>query len=247
MGVQNDIRGIGRESFDHTSLIPGGEKLESYVEMGALAKFPRDPDEIFLTTASTMTVLGHEFGHRWLTFVHFQDENGEESSEILTGMRGGHWSFYASSQGSLMHGNGWTDNGDGTFTTTSEAHTRYSPVDLYLMGLRSRGNVDDFFYIADPDDGGAQRFQLPVVGVTLGGRRVDVSLEDILAVEGPRRPTAVTAPKSFRTAFVLVSMAGQEVSPKSVIQLDRYRRRWMGYFQEVTRHRGVVSTTLVPR
>ena len=71
--------------------------------------------------------------------------------------------------------------------------------------------------------------------------------EDIVAFEGPRRPTPVTAPKSFRTAFVLVSMAGQKVSPKSVNQLDRYRRRWMSYFQEVTGHRGTVRTALVPR
>lgn len=245
--MKSDVQGIGKESYDRTSLIPGTTRLETYVEMGSLDKFPKDPNQIFMVTASTMTVLGHEFGHRWLAFVHFQDENGEESSELLNFDRGGHWSYYTSAQGSLMHGNFWLDNGDGTFTSTADAHKRYSSLDLYLMGLVSRGNVDDIFFIADPDDGGYRRFLLPVIGHTLGGRRVDVSFDDIVAIEGLRDPRGAISPKHFRTAFVLVTLDGERVKRESIDQLDRYRRRWVGFFQEATGHRGTVSTALVPR
>lgn len=243
--LQNEIRGIGVETFDATFLVPASRNLEIFVQMGNLSRFPDDPDEIFMTTASTMTVVGHEFGHRWLAHVRFLDGAGEESWDLLDGPGGIHWSFHMSSQGSLMHGNDWQDNGDGTFTATAGAHTRYSPLDRYLMGLASPASVPDFFYIADPD--GGDRGGLPVIGETVSGRRVDVSLADVVAVEGPRDPIRAASPNSFRTAFLVVGLVGQGVSRQAIDKVDRIRERWSGYFHEATGRRGQVLTTLFPR
>jgi hypothetical protein len=243
--LRNEVRGIGFETFDNSFLVPASRKLENVVQMGDLSRFPDDPDEIFMTTASTMTIVGHEFGHRWLASVRFIDAGGGESSDLLNGPGGVHWSFHMSSQGSLMHGNDWRDNGDGTFTATDGAHTRYSPLDRYLMGIASPASVGEFFYIADPD--GGDRGALPVIDQTVAGRRVDLTLADVVAAEGPRRPARAASPNSFRTAFLVVGLTGQGVSQEAITKVDRYRERWSGYFHEATGRRGEVLTTLFPR
>lgn len=88
---------------------------------------------------------------------------------------------------------------------------------------------------------------LPVFEGTVHGERVDVSIDDIRAADGPRRPAPAASPRSFRTAFLLVSLVGQDASPDSIAKLDRYRRRWISYFRETTDNRGEVKTTLFPR
>jgi len=129
---RQETQGIGADLYDFGFLIPGSDNLLSLVEMGDLARFPDNPNEIFLgDTGSTMVVLGHEFGHLWLAFASFLDAAGNVSAAHRLGA---HWSFYMDAEGSLMHGNDWIDNGDGTFSATDGAHRRYSPLDRYLMG-----------------------------------------------------------------------------------------------------------------
>lgn len=189
--------------------------------------------------------MGHELGHRWSTYVSFLDEDLEPSYDLLA-LGSGHWSYFTNSEGSLMHGNAWADNGDGTFSATDGAHTRYSPLDRYLMGLAGPASVPDFFYIANPDSD-ASPFDLPTFDDTVTGERVDVSLDDIIASEGRRRPAPVASPKSFRTAFLVVGLVGQGVSPEAVAKVENYRRRWMTFFAEATGGRGEVKTALFPR
>ncbi len=195
--LQNDVEGIGLDAFNITNLLfPASRNLESFVEMGDLSRFPDDPDEIFRDTASTMVILGHEFGHRWLASVRFIDGSGNPSYDLLNFPGGSHWSFFTNSEGSLMHGNAWDDHGDGIFSATTRAHTRYSPLDRFRMGLASPASVPDFFYIAAPDsaiDPGTP----PIFEATVSGERVDVSIADIRAAEGPRRPAPAAAPRSF--------------------------------------------------
>ncbi len=243
--LQNDVEGIGLDVYDFTNLIfPASRNLENFVEMGDLSRFPDDPDELFFDTASIMVILGHEFGHRWLANVRFIDGSGEPSYDLLTG--GSHWSFFTNSEGSLMHGNAWDDNGDGSFSATTRAHTRYSPLDRYLMGLASAATVPDFFYIANPEES-IFPGTLPVFEATVHGERIDVSIADVRAAEGPRRPIPAESPRGFRTAFLLVSLVGQDAAPDSIAKLERYRRRWTSYFREVTDNRGRVKTALFPR
>jgi len=72
-------------------------------------------------------------------------------------------------------------------------------------------------------------------------------VDDVIAAEGPRRPAYAAAPKSFRTAFLVVGVVGQGVSQEAIDKVDRYRRRWTRYFQEATDFRGEVKTGLFPR
>jgi hypothetical protein len=52
----------------------------------------------------------------------------------LIGKNNSHWSYLLDTQGSLMCGNGWHNNGDGSFSSITIRNS-YSPLDLYLMGM----------------------------------------------------------------------------------------------------------------
>jgi hypothetical protein len=55
----------------------------------------------------------------------------------------------------------------------------------------------------------------PRVGVTFDGTRRDVLIEDVIAVEGDRRPSAAESPKVHRQAFVYVVSQGCDDGSRS--------------------------------
>ena len=240
--VKNDVRGIGAPVYDLGPSV-GTENLYTFLQMRDIALYPNDPDKVAFGTYSTMNLLGHEFGHRWLAEPRFIDSEGSRSDGLL-GRDLAHWSFYLDSDGSLMEGNALTDNGDGTFTTV-DAPLRFSLLDQYLMGLIPAGEVPPFYYVRSQDgpDPGAN----PQTGVTFRGERVDLSIQDVIDAEGPRVPSAEQSPKTFRTAFVILGRQGVPISPASIEKLDRIRVRWHSYIQEVTDGRARVGTRLEPR
>jgi hypothetical protein len=236
--VKNEIRGIGQPIFDVTSAVGSRGRLRAFVQMGTLARYPENPDTEFLGTNSTLDVLGQEAGHRWLSFLHFVDGNGQVSDALL-GRDESHWSFCHNSLASDMEGNEWRDDGGNRFTSTA-ATDRYSPLDQYTMGLIGADDVAPFFLIGDcSNPSGA-----PAVGAVIQGPRIDVSIDQILAAEGPRSPDFRKAPHTFDMAFILVSEAGQFPSDASIAKVDRIRAAWEPYFAAATDGNGAVRTAL---
>lgn len=205
--VANDVEGIGYRNFT------GGQ--DTFGNAGSLNGF------IFLNSlpffnefgAGYREVLfdmfwGQEFGHRWGAFVHF-DDDGTESTALL-GRDDAHWSYFVDSDWSWMEGNDWRDNGDGSFTTNHGSFgdvPGFSPLDLYLMGLIPASAVPDFLLIEnpsgnyDPEDGPQVLYGNPA---TITGKKKMVSIDDILAVEGPRSPSFAQAKRRFQTTFLVV-------------------------------------------
>ncbi|HEX7185765.1 MAG TPA: hypothetical protein VF756_28330 [Thermoanaerobaculia bacterium] len=237
--VKNDIRGIGLGLFDHAALVGSRGRLRSFVQMGTLARYPDDPHAEFLGTNSTLDVLGQEAGHRWLSFLHFVDENGAVSDALL-GRDLAHWSFCHNSLASDMEGNEYQEDGGDRFTTIA-ATDRFSPLDQYAMGLIPAAQVPPFYYV---DGCSVERSASPEIGVTVQGRRVDVTIGQIVAAEGPRVPDSRRAPRSFNMAFILVAEGGQFPSAESITKVDRFRAAWESYFVQATDGRGSVSTVL---
>ena len=87
----------------------------------------------------------------------------------------------------------------------------------------------------------------PQIGLTISGQRRDVSIGDIIDAEGPRVPSAASAPKDFNMAFVLVTRPGEEPKAGSIEKLEGIRQRWIEYWNQATDGRSDVDTTLVPR
>jgi len=246
--VRNDVRGLGDmlaggdgdDLFDNTSSFGSAGRLQSFMNMGEVSRYPTDPYQPMLRTNSAMALLAHEAGHRWLAFVRFMD--GGEPSSLLLGRQLAHWSFLLDSDASFMEGNEWRDNADGSFTTVA-ATERYSPLDLYLMGVVPPEDVPPFFVITDPDpplDPGLA----PTLDVTVSGGAKWVTLDDVVAAEGPRVPSWQTAQRRFRQAFVLLVENGGTPKPESIDKLDTLRTAWESFFSQVTGGGASVDTSL---
>lgn len=242
--VANAIRGIGLEVFDFARDFGSAGRLQSFAVMDFLGKYPEDPTQRFLGENSTVSVLGQEVGHRWLAFFDFRDHTGQQSGALL-GRDRAHWSFFMNSEGSVLEGNDIEDLGGGSFRTGA-AVRRYSRLDQYAMGLRPPTDVPVFFYVADPVNLSQPKEadSAPAAGVTFNGTRRDVLIDDIIAIHGPRQPSAAESPKVHRQAFVYIVGAGRSVDPAQVAKVDRIRREWETFFLAATDGRMRAETRL---
>ena len=243
--IGNAIQGIGQSLYATPSDFES-DALESLVVMGWLGKYSEDLSEKVNGEGTTMSLLGHETGHRWLAFMEFSDHN-RARSEALLGRQRAHWSFFVDSDASVMEGNDIEDLGGGRFETVAAAE-RYSALDQYAMGLRHDYEVPPFFYVESPTNVSppARSTTSPEVGVTFNGTRRDVLIQHIIEVEGPRVPSADQSPRVHRQAFIYVVGRGSTADPDELAKLDTIRRQWEPWFSEATDGRMRVETRLSP-
>jgi hypothetical protein len=241
--VSNAIRGIGAEVFNASNDFGSAGRLSSLVVMDRLGKYPDDPAALTLGENSTLAVLAHETGHRWLALLRFRDASGQ-SSDMLLGRQRAHWQFFFDSDASVMEGNDIEALGGGAFRTTAAAQ-RYSRLDMYAMGLATPAEVSTFFYVDSPINvqPDRNRESAPRTGVTFSGTQRDVLLQDVIDVLGARQPSAAESPRQHRQAFVYILSRG--ATPGADVQkLDRIRREWPAFFQRATEGRMTVETSL---
>jgi hypothetical protein len=74
--------------------------------------------------------------------------------------------------------------------------------------------------------------------------RRDVRIEDVIAALGARVPSAETAPRLLRQAFVLVADEKGPATPERLLALARIRARFEPWYREATGGRGMVDSTL---
>lgn len=246
--VQNSIGGIGARRFNESSIWGSAGRLQSVVQMGDLRRYPARPELRVNRSGghSTLSLLAHETAHRWLVTVRF-DDRGQPSDELL-GRQLAHWSFFVDTDASFLEGNDIEDEGSGRFRTV-ERLSRYSSVDLYLMGLAPPAEVAPFFFVANasgasPSGEVVDRESGPEVGVTVTGERRDVLLDDIIRVEGARQPNFQSSPKEFRQAFILIYLPGSSPTAEELSRLDAARTAWEAFFREQTLGRASISATL---
>jgi MYXO-CTERM domain-containing protein len=130
-----------------------------------------------------------------------------------------HWSFWMDAGGSPAGGNKWKDNGDGTFSILPQApkDVTYSKLDLYLMGLADPSEVQPFGLlenvepptdVKDPYSGGElSEMSFPHFAstpVTVKATRKTITIEDIIAANGPRVPARKDAPQTLKLGIVLM-------------------------------------------
>jgi len=247
--LKNDVAGIGDDVYDFSDLAGSRGSLQSLVEMAGsvVDDYPVDPDEIkFRGGESTMSLVGHEVGHRWLARLRYRDPGTGNGLTTLLGRGQAHWSFFFDSDASLLEGNEIVDQGGGSFVTVAPVGVRYSALDQYAMGLIPAAAVPPFFVVVDPQSG-IETGANPRGGVTFRGDRRDLTIADVIAAEGERVPAAAAAPKVFRVAFVLIGRPGATVPAAAATRLDAFRERFESFFYEATAGNGRVTTNLVPR
>ena len=100
---------------------------------------------------TTLSILAHEAGHRFLTRTLLFDQEADAYSADLLGRQGSHWSFFFNSEGSFLEGAKILDHGPGAspfrFEST-EVFRRFSEFDLYLMGLIPAEQVPPSFFVS---------------------------------------------------------------------------------------------------
>lgn len=255
IAVQNQIGGIGKRTGQFNGGPPGyGSKgrLISFCNLGNLNQYPSSPLDSFFITNSSVDVLSHEVAHTWSAFVRF-DDNGVTSDELL-GSQFAHWSFFFNSNASEVEGNSYQDLGNGQFRING-ATSRYNDFDLYAMGILS-GNPSSFIVsnptaidpkltdgVSEIDITQKNARALPPLAppdfpvITVTGTRKNVSLADIMKVEGARIPDKET--KTLRVGFALISPPGKEPEDDTIAKLSTIRKAWLKQFASITNNRAV--------
>ena len=232
-GIRNDTSGLGLPFFDHAQAF-GSHRLQGYIDANSLESV-RDVNGL-LDEQSFLTILSHELGHRWLAYCDYRDSQGAISS-ALRGVDDGHWSYLLDTDASFMYGADWHDNGDGSFTA-AEIKTRYSDLDLYLMGMLGDDEIEPFNLLVNaavPAD------QYPELGATITATTTPVTTDDVIAAEGPRSPSAADAPHELRVALVYLAAPGAPVSTEDLDFLTTARDTWQRLFFAQTDGRGVIG------
>jgi hypothetical protein len=191
--------------------------------------------------------LGHEVGHRWSAYV-----SARVNGETISLGPWPHWDqrlhapvaypYSRPMEASTLGGSVWQDNFDGTYTQLHDGYfvpaTGYSYLDLYLMGLISAADVPDFFILKNlvrvgKDGNGHTIFK---------GERTKVTIQDVIAAEGPRLPDVDHSQRKFNTGIVIVVEHGKGPSHELIERADGIRLRWIEYWQTTTGHRASMTT-----
>jgi len=203
------------------------------------------PDRKILPYNYAMSQIGHEMGHRWSAFLSAK-VNGET---IQLGPV--HWArglqapvafpYQRPTEASAMGGGVWQDNFDGTFTQLDDDYyvpaTGYSYLDLYLMGLISPAEVPDFFLLRNLVPTGKDANGHPI----FKAERTKVTIQDVIAAEGPRVPDVDHSQRNFNTGFVVVVEHGQKPSAELLERTNAIRERWIDYWWTTTGHRATMT------
>jgi hypothetical protein len=244
--VKNQVSGIGQSLVDLAPEYGSGGRLASVVMMDVLTKYPADPNQRVNGENTPLSLVAHETGHRWGATLRFRDGGG--SNDVWLGRQLAHWSFFTDSDASVIEGNEIQDQGGGNFHTETPS-LRYSPFDLYAMGLLRESEVAATFYvespvITEPTSGGFNRESSPRSGVSLTGTRREVTIGAVVAEMGARSPAAGSGPRAHRQAWIYVTSAGRAADPAAISKLEGFRRAFEDFFGQATGGRMSVETRL---
>ena len=187
--VRNDIQGIGHSIFDFS-----GDYGSSGVLHGLM--------NIYWSNVEAGMLLNHELLHRWAVALDPSLDLGVGHWSVVegasTGFGGpksyaGVYMFFEHRVGDLYRC--WNDE---------SFHYRYNAFELYLMGLMPMNGVPSPMktlisptWLWDGNDAGQKYSEFSASGIR------EVSMADIVAVEGPRSPDVSVSQKHFKSALIV--------------------------------------------
>lgn len=246
--LANDVAGIGyKQAAELDPVIPAeffddtpNSQFQGMLHMNDWRNFIL-PGNVGYNDEWISLVFGQELGHAWLSFVHA--DQGDGPSDLMLGRAKAHWNFYLHSDGSPIEGHRWTDHGDGSFTAAQLDAYQFSDLDLYLMGLLPPEEVKPWFVIEDPHDcidsalpdmecAPIDGFRFKADQYRVKGTRRDITIDDVIAAEGPRVPAYPDAPSEFNLAFLLIKRPDETLCEGELAAIDEIIDRsitnWVG-------------------
>jgi hypothetical protein len=109
------------------------------------------------------------------------------------------------------------------------------------MGLISAAEVPDFFILKNLVQVGKDTNGHPV----FRAERAKVTIQDVIAAEGPRLPDVDHSQRKFNTGIVIVVEHGQSPSHELIERANGIQLHWTEYWETTTGHRA--SMTANPR
>ena len=201
---------------------------------------------------SELALFAHEFIHTW--GVNLSYEKNGKREPLYDEYCQCHWRrdlhtsaafpWHGGEAMSIMDGRFWRDNGDRTFTPiTSYTSGGPSWLDLYLMGLADASEVPDMFILRNlkqvaEGTGGDIWWE---GGLYTGDKEI-VSIEQIVAAEGPREPSAAESQKDFNAGFVYLVQPGQTPSGDLLDLHASYLDMVKEYWSHITGGRSHITT-----
>ena len=201
-----------------------------------------------------LLLFAHEFTHTWTAYMSY--DRGGQREPLFGDPCNCHWrwSFHApaafawradeANPKSLMGRRVWRENGDGTFTPIDNLNSHlgggHSWLDLYAMGLADASEVPDMFILGN--------LQPVNTGDTNGphtGDKEVVTIDQIIAAEGPRTPAAANAQTVFNAGFVYLVEPAKTSDPDLLALHQAYRDKVIEHWAHVTGGRSEI-TTFVP-
>jgi len=200
-----------------------------------------------------MSQIGHEMGHRWAAFV--SAKVGNETIQLGPT----HWDmglqarvpfpYVRPTEASIMGGGVWQDNFDGTYTQLDDNYyvpaTGYSYLDLYLMGLISPAEVPNFFMLRHLQPAGTDANGRPIKDANghpiFKADRTKVTIQDVIAAEGPRTPDVNHSQRQFNTGMVIVVQHGMKPSSRLIEETEGIRDQWIKFFSITTGRRATMT------
>src|SRR5262249_39689000 len=182
-------------------------RLQAVINMGPISQYPTNPNGLVASRSAqgdtALSILGHEAGHLFLARVSVPDPNDPANDPMLNAANHVHWRFTFNSEASLLEGERIQDRGAGVsprFLTTDTV-AGYSALDQYLMGFLSPSQVAPSFWVsgAPPYLAGS----LPYRNISFDGQRQDVTIDDIVRVEGRRTPDETVAQRRVPFSLLL--------------------------------------------
>ena len=241
--VYQEVEGIGLSPSEPPC---GGGRLKGNWELPVWAVQLNEAEGF----STNLALFAHEFIHTWTAHASFVGARGEEP--LFGGACNCHWRndlhipaafpWRGSNHASIMGGSFWRENSDGTFTRVDDYESGGPAwLDLYLMGLAEAAEVPDMFLLRDlqpvvPHDSWSPH----------RGEKETVSIRQLIAAEGLRRPTAAQSQKDFNAAFVYLLEPGQKPTRTLFSTHGRWRKKTVEHWFHITGGRSVLTTTVDP-
>lgn len=176
------------------------------------------------------SIVVHETTHHWSAYLELAGT--PTTAFLLDSEYGGHWNIHTNTGGSSATGYGdLVDLGTGRFQFTAQYPLRLSPLEMYLAGMLPPAEVPPLFYVVNPsqyepatppyDAAWSQGSYSSTA--SFAGTRVDFSIDDLIATNGPRTPAFGQAQTDFHFAFILVCADVDACDPAALAGVEAQR------------------------
>ena len=247
-GYGNNVRGIGRIRENSTPCGEGRLKGRWLFPVWMYSRhvfdaFPYQNEHARFDQG--LALFTHEFAHSWTAYASY-DRNGKREPlfgnncrchwrDDLHAPAAFPWHEEETDPKSLMGGAYWRDNGDGTFTPQYDYRGGgFSWLDLYAMGLADANEVPDMFILRNLKDG--------YLGGAFTGDKETISIDQVIAAEGPREPSAAESQKIFNAGFIYLLEPGKTPTDDLLDLHAEYRDKVVEHWSHITGGRSHITT-----